>query len=332
MPSRRAGEEHVAGELLLDEPVVRLVGVERADDVVAVRPGVGPRLVLVVAVRLAVVDDVEPVPRPALAVVRARRAAGRPASRRRRRPGRRRTRRPPRASAAGRSGRSRAGGSASAGRPRATGVSPFSRSFARTKASIGLRTPAARRPRAAGDRGPGERPERPPVGGVVVGAVARPLRPPGRSRSQDRRPAAAVSRGALRRHHPVLVLARRSSCTMQALGRLARDDRRPAVAPLEGVGLAVEPQAALLLVGPVAAQQCLARIGLTSPVEVDRPIGPRSPGARHPPETRRRGSSRSGWIATPGDSWEAKAAAGRLQSSIATMPAATPAERLARRP
>ena len=69
---RRAGEQHVAGDLLLHEPRVRLVGVERADDVVAVRPGVRPRLVLVVAVRLAEVDDVEPVPRPPLAVVRRR--------------------------------------------------------------------------------------------------------------------------------------------------------------------------------------------------------------------------------------------------------------------
>ena len=68
----RAGEEHVAGDLLLHEPGVGLVVVERADDVVAVGPGVRPRLVLVVAVRVAVVDDVEPVPRPALAVVRRR--------------------------------------------------------------------------------------------------------------------------------------------------------------------------------------------------------------------------------------------------------------------
>ena len=39
-------------------------------DVVAVGPGVGTRLVLVVAVRLAEMDDVEPVPRPAFAVMR----------------------------------------------------------------------------------------------------------------------------------------------------------------------------------------------------------------------------------------------------------------------
>ena len=62
------GKEHVAGELLFDEARVRLVLVERADHVVAVGPGVAARLVLVVAVRVAVVHDVEPVPSPALAV------------------------------------------------------------------------------------------------------------------------------------------------------------------------------------------------------------------------------------------------------------------------
>src|SRR5439155_1016028 len=62
------GEQHVAGDLLLHEAGVRLVGIEGANDVVAVRPGVGPRLVLVVAVRVAVMHHVEPVAGPALAV------------------------------------------------------------------------------------------------------------------------------------------------------------------------------------------------------------------------------------------------------------------------
>ena len=100
-----AGERLVAGELLDDEAVVRLVGVERADDVVAVPPGVGPGLVELVAVGVGVAGQVEPVPAPALAVVRARRAAGRPPSPRRPATCRRRRRRSPPASAAGRSGR-----------------------------------------------------------------------------------------------------------------------------------------------------------------------------------------------------------------------------------
>ena len=64
----RIGKEHVTGDLLLDEPGIGLVGVERADDVIAIGPGIRPRLVLVVAVGVAVVDDVEPVPGPAFAV------------------------------------------------------------------------------------------------------------------------------------------------------------------------------------------------------------------------------------------------------------------------
>ncbi len=63
------GEEDVGGDLLADEPGVGLVAVERLDEVVAVRPGVGPDAVLVVAVGLGEVDQVHPVPRHALAVV-----------------------------------------------------------------------------------------------------------------------------------------------------------------------------------------------------------------------------------------------------------------------
>ncbi len=68
---RLVGKEHVAGDLLLDESGVRLVVVERLDQVIAVGPGVAPDAVLVVAVRLGEVDQVHPVPRPALAVMRA---------------------------------------------------------------------------------------------------------------------------------------------------------------------------------------------------------------------------------------------------------------------
>ena len=65
----RAGVEHVAGELLPHELRERLVLVKSANDVIAIRPGVGADLVLVVAVRVTVVNDIEPVPRPSLAVV-----------------------------------------------------------------------------------------------------------------------------------------------------------------------------------------------------------------------------------------------------------------------
>ncbi len=61
----------VAGQLLLNEAVERLVGVERADDVVAVLVGVGPDRVLAgVAFGVGVAGHVEPVSAPALAVAR----------------------------------------------------------------------------------------------------------------------------------------------------------------------------------------------------------------------------------------------------------------------
>lgn len=64
----RVGIEHVAGHLLRDELCVGLVVVEGTDDIITIGPGIGPGLVLVVAMRVAVVHDVEPVPGPALAV------------------------------------------------------------------------------------------------------------------------------------------------------------------------------------------------------------------------------------------------------------------------
>ena len=64
-------EEDIAGELFGDEAGVGFVGIEGADDVVAVGPCVRARLVLVVAVGVAVVDGVEPVAGPAFAVLGA---------------------------------------------------------------------------------------------------------------------------------------------------------------------------------------------------------------------------------------------------------------------
>ena len=60
----------VAGELLLDEIVVRLVVVEALDDVIAVAVGVGAMGVVLVAVGLGEADHVEPVAAPLLAVMR----------------------------------------------------------------------------------------------------------------------------------------------------------------------------------------------------------------------------------------------------------------------
>ena len=64
--------QRIAGELFDDELVVRLVLVECANDVIAIRPGVRARLVHFEAVRLREAHHVEPMPRPALAVARRR--------------------------------------------------------------------------------------------------------------------------------------------------------------------------------------------------------------------------------------------------------------------
>ena len=60
----------VARDLLLDEAVVGLVLVERLDHVIAIAPDVGPRLIALEAFAIGVARQVQPVPRPALAVVR----------------------------------------------------------------------------------------------------------------------------------------------------------------------------------------------------------------------------------------------------------------------
>ena len=62
--------EFVAGDLLGQKHVVRLVAVERADDVVAIPPDVRPVVVVLVAVGIGVACDIQPVTAPTLAVVR----------------------------------------------------------------------------------------------------------------------------------------------------------------------------------------------------------------------------------------------------------------------
>ena len=52
------GEQLVASQLLLHEPVVGLVGIQRTDHVIAVPPGGGPEIVGLVAVGVGVADQV----------------------------------------------------------------------------------------------------------------------------------------------------------------------------------------------------------------------------------------------------------------------------------
>ena len=160
----------VAGQLLEDELGKRRVAVERANDVIAIRPGGRPGQVGLVPLALAEPDDVEPVPSPALAVLgRGQQPVDerfiRPRDRSRRR---RRRRRPPR-ELAGRPVRSnvtrriKVAGSAAGARRQALGP----RVPARMKASIGVSTQ-----RSIGDivghvprrgRNRPDRPQRPPV-------------------------------------------------------------------------------------------------------------------------------------------------------------------------
>ena len=62
------GIELVAGELLGQESIIRFVGIQALDDVVAISPRGGSIGILAVSVRLGVADQVEPVARPSLAV------------------------------------------------------------------------------------------------------------------------------------------------------------------------------------------------------------------------------------------------------------------------
>ena len=62
------GEQYVAGNLLQDEAVEWFVGIECANHVISIRPGVGTQFVLVVSVGVAVMSHVEPVPGPSFSV------------------------------------------------------------------------------------------------------------------------------------------------------------------------------------------------------------------------------------------------------------------------
>ena len=138
----------VAGELLGQEAVEGQVGVEGADDLVAVAPLVLAELdgggVVVAADDIDVAGGVEPVPAPALAEVRrGQQPVDQPLVGVGPRVGEER-RPPPRARAAGRAGRSRGGGRGCSGRPRARAAGGSDR-----------RASGRRRRAAAGGRGAG---------------------------------------------------------------------------------------------------------------------------------------------------------------------------------
>ena len=77
-PSRAHRRPVVRGRIADNGTIV----IERADDVIAIRPGVGPQRVHLVAVALGEAHHVEPVPRPSARRKPATPAGDRPASRR----------------------------------------------------------------------------------------------------------------------------------------------------------------------------------------------------------------------------------------------------------
>ncbi len=66
---RIVGIDHVAGNLLAQKLIEWLVMIERIDDVVAISPGMGAFLVAFEAVCIGIMDHVEPVAAPTLAIV-----------------------------------------------------------------------------------------------------------------------------------------------------------------------------------------------------------------------------------------------------------------------
>src|SRR5438105_12685790 len=59
----------VPRDLLAKETIIRFVFVERFDDVIAIAPDVGPRFILFETLALGVAGEVQPMPRPAFAVM-----------------------------------------------------------------------------------------------------------------------------------------------------------------------------------------------------------------------------------------------------------------------
>ena len=61
--------EHVAGHLLPHEPVIRKIGIEAADHIVAIRPGVVAGAIVLEPLTLGVAHHIEPMTRPPFSVV-----------------------------------------------------------------------------------------------------------------------------------------------------------------------------------------------------------------------------------------------------------------------
>ena len=243
----RPREERVPRHLLLDETGVGLVRVEGPDDVVAVGPRMIPRLVLVVAVRVPVVRDVEPMPGPALAMAgRRQQAVDQPLIGRRR-------------------GVGDEGGDLLGGRRQARQVERDAADQGggaghrrRLQALLGefrAHEMIDRRRALRGNFGPPERTPRPPVPLIRHGDVARG--------GPDRAFGDPGAQGGLLgrrqqspfRRHPHLRLRPRDETQQRAfLGPARHDIRRMRLASVQGDLAGIKPIPTLLLLRPVAFQ------------------------------------------------------------------------------
>ena len=60
--------KNISRKLLSDKLGRRTILIERTDDIVAIGPSVGPGLIFVIPMRVAVMDDIQPVPPPTLTI------------------------------------------------------------------------------------------------------------------------------------------------------------------------------------------------------------------------------------------------------------------------
>ena len=278
----RVRVESVAGNLLIDEAAIRLIGIEGPNDVIAIRPGVGPRLVFVVAVRLAEMHHVEPMPRPALAVLRRRQQPiDQPLESLRIRVGYERLDSRCR-SAAGPRGRNGAAGLACGDRLRARVRARGLRAWPQRSDRPGCGT----RPRASARAGPAVRAgPKPSARRFRRQRDLRPF-PARRPRHQSNFALAPLPRPTA--DHPRAAFFHRDrNWPCGAAIRFpaaAGNQGRPAVAAGQGPRFQVQPQSAFLLVKPVAAEAVPLKTGRMSCWKFDR---------------RRRRQMRAGHPATP---------------------------------
>ena len=223
----------------IGEAIERHVAIERVDHPVAVLPH-HPRQILLEAVRIGVARQIEPRPRPALAVVRRREqpidepwigrvlAVARGVGQR--------PRPPPAAMAAARSDRARRGARASRAALRATASAlPF-------RAAPGRNDRSAFAPSRPLRTSGSARTRRPAIG-PVLGLPGRALRRRGHLPLAGRRPRGAlIDPGANQRdlrgrqrvavlRHPVVAVEAEHAANDQALLAVARDDRPAPVSP-----------------------------------------------------------------------------------------------------